>query len=220
MKKSLLLILVLIITLSSIAQTLYKGIVIDSASFEELPNVLISVKHSDRRTISSFDGRYSIQAHTADTLVFIMFGYKPIELPLYFEEDVSLIRMCEFVKILDEVVIRATRLYPNEIVSRTKVTPKKMSAIEGVFSPFDYFWKLEREKRKLTRIVNENNKAQTYVQVINDPVVKEIMMKAYNLTELIYYERLAVFNQQRAPISYSTDPEEIMESLHEFFKKK
>ena len=127
--------------------------------------------------------------------------------------------MSEHVKILDEVVIRATRLYPNEIVNRTKVAPKKMTAIEGVFSPFDYFWKLEREKRKLTRIINENNKAQTYVQVITDPVVKEIMMKAYNLTELAYYERLALFNQQHATISYSADPEEIMESLHEFFLK-
>jgi hypothetical protein len=51
-------------------------------------------------------------------------------------------------------------------------------------------------------------------------VVKDIMMKAYDLTELTYYERLAVFNQQNSSISYSTDPEEIMESLHEFFLGK
>lgn len=146
-----------------------------------------------------------------------MLGYQPIELPLLYEEDVMLIRLSEQVRLLDEITIRATRLYPNEIVNRTKTAPKRMSAIEGVFSPFDYFWKLEREKRKLARIVEENNKAQTYVQVITDPVVKDIMMKAYDLTELTYYERLSVFNQQHASISYSTDPEEIMESLHAFF---
>ena len=146
-----------------------------------------------------------------------MLGYQPVELPLLFEEDVMLIRKSEQVRLLNEITIRATRLYPNEIVNRTKIAPKRMSAIEGVFSPFDYFWKLEREKRKLARIVEENNKAQTYIQVINDPVVKDIMMKAYDLTELTYYERLAVFNQQNTSISYSTDPEEIMESLHEFF---
>jgi hypothetical protein len=95
-----------------------------------------------------------------------------------------------------------------------------MSALEGVLAPWDYFWKLEREKRKLTRIVEEHNKTQTYLQVVNDPVVKEIIMKAYDLTELIYYETLADFNQQRRSIAYSTDPEEIMESLHDFFKKK
>jgi hypothetical protein len=66
--------------------------------------------------------------------------------------------------------------------------------------------------------VEENNKAQTYVQVITDPVVKEIMMKAYSITELVYYEQLAIFNQEHASISYSTDPEEIMEALHEFFQ--
>lgn len=146
-----------------------------------------------------------------------MLGYQPVELPLRYEEDVMLIRMSEQVRLLDEITIRATRLYPNEIVNRTKTAPKRMSALEGVFAPFDYFWKLEREKRKLARIVEENNKAQTYVQVITDPVVRDIMMKAYDLTELTYYERLAVFNQQNTSISYSTDPEEIMESLHEFF---
>ena len=93
-----------------------------------------------------------------------------------------------------------------------------MSALDGVLSPIDYFWKLEREKRKLARIVEDNNKTQTYVQVINDLVVKTIMMKAYHLTELVYYERLASFNQQHTSISYSTDPEEIMESLHAFFQ--
>ena len=128
-----------------------------------------------------------------------------------------LIRLSEQIRLLDEITIRATRLYPNEIVNRTKTAPKRVSALEGVFSPFDYFWKLEREKRKLARIIEENNKAQTYLQVITDPVVKEIMMKAYDLTELTYYERLAIFNQKNTSISYSTDPEEIMESLHEFF---
>ena len=203
--------------LPSFSQKIFSGIVIDSASFEELPGVIIHVKSSEKRTISSTVGHFTIPANHSDTLIFTMLGYQPVELPLLFEEDVMLIRMSEQVRLLSEITIRATRLYPNEIVNRTKIAPKRMSAIEGVFSPFDYFWKLEREKRKLARIVEENNKAQTYIQVINDPVVKDIMMKAYDLTELTYYERLAVFNQQNTSISYSTDPEEIMESLHEFF---
>ncbi len=199
------------------SQITFRGIVIDSASFEELPGVIIHVKSSERRTISSAIGQFTILANHSDTLIISLLGYQPIELPLLYEEDVMLIRLSEQIRLLDEITIRATRLYPNEIVNRTKTAPKRMSAIEGVFSPFDYFWKLEREKRKLARIVEENNKAQTYVQVITDPVVKDIMMKAYDLTELTYYERLAVFNQQNTSISYSTDPEEIMEALHDFF---
>jgi len=204
-------------SLPAYSQITFRGIVIDSASFEELPGVIIHVKNSERVTISSAVGQFTISANHSDTLVITMLGYQPIELPLLYEEDVMLIRLSEQIRLLDEITIRATRLYPNEIVNRTKTAPKRVSALEGVFSPFDYFWKLEREKRKLARIIEENNKAQTYVQVITDPVVKEIMMKAYDLTELTYYERLAIFNQKNTSISYSTDPEEIMESLHEFF---
>jgi hypothetical protein len=216
-KKYVLFSLVAFAALPSFSQKMFRGIVIDSASFEELPNTIIHVKNSERRTISSPQGSFTITANENDTLIFTMLGYQPLELALLYEEDVMLIRMSEQVKLLDEITIRATRLYPNEIVNRTKTAPKRMSALEGVFAPFDYFWKLEREKRKLARIVEENNKAQTYVQVINDPVVKDIMMKAYDLTELNYYERLATFNQRHASISYSTDPEEIMEALHTFF---
>ncbi len=217
MKKYILFILIGFGALPSFSQKIFRGIVIDSASFEELPSAVIHVKNSERRTISSLQGSFTLLANQNDTLIFTMLGYQPIELPLLYEEEVMLIRMSELVRLLDEITIRATRLYPNEIVNRTKIAPKRMSALEGVFAPFDYFWKLEREKRKLARIVEENNKAQTYVQVITDPVVRDIMMKAYDLTELTYYERLAVFNQQNTSISYSTDPEEIMESLHEFF---
>ena len=200
------------------SQKMFRGIVIDSASFDGLPSAIIHVKSSERRAISSIEGSFAILANPNDTLIFTMLGYRPVELPLFFEEDVMLIRMSEQVRILSEITIRATRLYPNEIINRTKEPPKRMSALDGVLSPLDYFWKLEREKRKLARIVEENNKAQTYVQVITDPVVKDIMMKAYSLTELVYYERLALFNQQYASISYSSDPEEIMESLHAFFQ--
>ncbi|MEK6781116.1 MAG: carboxypeptidase-like regulatory domain-containing protein [Bacteroidota bacterium] len=198
---------------------MFRGIVIDSATFEELQNVIISVKHSERRTISSLRGEFTLQANNVDTLLFALLGYHSVELPLYFEEDILLIRMSEQIRILDEITIRATRLYPNEIVNRTKESPKMMSALEGVFAPFDYFWSLEREKRKLARIIEDNNKTQTYLQVINDPIVKTIMMKAYDVTELVYYETVAAFNQQQKFIAYASDPEEIMEALHDFFKK-
>jgi hypothetical protein len=217
LKKCFLLLLLSFAAFPCLSQKVFRGIVIDSASFEELPSVVVRVNHSERRTITSVAGEFSILANPQDTLTFSMLGYHVVELPLLFEEDVMLIRLIEQVRILDEITIRATRLYPNEIVNRTKVAPKKMSALEGVFSPFDYFWKLEREKRKLSRIVEENNKTQTYVQVISDPVVKDILMKAYELTELAYYERLAIFNQLHPAVSYFTDPEDIMESLHEFF---
>jgi hypothetical protein len=218
LKKYILLSFLLLLAGAAFSQNFFRGIVIDSASFEELPNVMISAKTSKARAISSAEGVFAIQTNEIDTLVFMILGYKPLELPLFFEKDAVLVRMREMVRFLNEVTVRATRLYPNEIVNRTKAAPKKMTAIEGVLAPFDYFWKLEREKRKLSRIVMENNKTQTYVQVINDTIVKDILMKAYGMKELLYYETMAAFNQQNPSVSYSTDPEEIMESLHSFFK--
>jgi len=217
LKTCFLFVFLLLTSLPSFSQKLFSGIVIDSASFEELPGVVVHVKHSERWTITSTTGHFRILANQQDTLTFTMLGYHDMELPLFFEEDVMLLRISEQVRILDEVTIRATRLYPNEILNRTKVAPKKMSGLDGFAAPFDYFSRLEKEKRKLARIVEENNRTQTYVQVITDPVVKEIIMKAYDLRELTYYEYLSVFNQRHPAISYSNDPEEIMEALHAFF---
>lgn len=210
--------LFLIIAVPSFSQKVYTGIVIDSATFEELPGAIVHVKHSETRAVTDYHGGFSIRASRTDTLILSMLGFYPVELSLFFEEDVLLIRMSEQIRLLDEITIEATRLYPNEIVNRTKVAPKRVTALEGVFSPFDYFWKQEREKRKLARIIDENNRTQTYVQMITDPALEEIIMKAYDLTEEDYYERLAIFNQQYPSVSYSTEPEEIMDSLVAFFQ--
>jgi hypothetical protein len=120
---------------------------------------------------------------------------------------------------LNEVIIKSTRLYPNKIEERTKTAPRKMSGLDGVISPFDYFSGLEREKRKLTKIVEENNRTQTYRQVITDPDVKDILMKEYDVNEVTYYHTLMRFNQQQGHVHYYSDPDAIMEALHSFFAK-
>jgi hypothetical protein len=86
-------------------------------------------------------------------------------------------------------------------------------------SPFDYFWKLEREKRKLTRVIEENNRTQTFRQVITDPDVKKIMMEDHHINEETYYSLIEQFNIQHPAVHYFTDPDAIMEALHGFFDK-
>ncbi|MEY4930382.1 MAG: hypothetical protein RI909_1106 [Bacteroidota bacterium] len=201
------------------AQQLYTGIVVDSARLTNLPDVHVSVKHTGKITSSSISGSFMIYASATDTLIFSAVGYMPLELPLLFAEDALFVLMREDRIFLNEVIIRSTRLYPNKIEDRSKVAPRKMSTLEGVFSPFDYFWSLEREKRKLSKIVDENNRTQTFRQVITDPDVKEIMMKEYDVTEDGYYQTLVQFNQQQGHVHYFTDPDAIMEALHSFFEK-
>jgi hypothetical protein len=142
-----------------------------------------------------------------------------MELPLLFEENSLFVMLREDKIWLNEVIIKSTRLYPNKVEELTKTAPRTMSTLEGIFSPFDYFWSLEREKRKLTKIVEENNRTQTYRQVITDPDVKQIMMEDYEVTEETYYQIVVQFNQQQGHVHYFTDPDAIMESLHAFFQK-
>ncbi len=118
---------------------------------------------------------------------------------------------------LQEITIKATRLYPNQIADRTHSAPRKMDPFQALQSPFTYFSKTEKEKRQIYRFVEQSNKTQTYVQVITDPIVKEIFTKDYELSDEEYYDRLANFNQQYRSIQYATDPEVIMEALHAYF---
>lgn len=206
-----------LVNLNLSAQQSYRGIVVDSVSMAAMSGVYVSIKGSAKATVTDADGLFTLRATSVDTLVFSYMGYVTLELPLFFEEDALFIRMREQTRLLQEIVIKATRLYPNEIIDRTKTAPRKMAAYQAAESPFTYFSKTEKEKRKIYRYVEESNKTQTYVQVITDPVVKDIFTKDYNLSEEEYYELLAVFNQQYKSIQYATDPEDIMEALHAYF---
>lgn len=201
------------------AQQLYSGIVVDSARLTNLPDVHVSVKHQGKITSTASNGSFMIYASAMDTLVFSVVGYITSELPLLFAEHTIFVMMREDRIFLNEVIIKSTRLYPNSIEERTKTAPRKMEALDGIISPFDYFSGIEREKRKLTKVIEENNRTQTYRQVITDPDVKEILINEYEVSEETYYQTLVQFNQTQPHVHYFTDPDVIMESLHTFFQK-
>jgi hypothetical protein len=198
------------------SQKFYRGIVVDSVTFENLPDVHITIKNSGKGVISNAAGSFQLYAKPTDTLLFTALGYKPLLLPLLFEEDVIMVMLKENIEWLAGVTITSTRLYPNKIEERTREAPKIMDPISGVLSPFDYFWREERDRRKLDRYVRENNRTQTYRQVMADPDVKKILMDAYNFSEEKYFRLLVLFNQRNSAVHYFTDPDEIMEALHKF----
>ena len=191
--------------------------VVDSVSMAAISNVHITVKNSSKGTYTNASGIFTLSLNVTDTLLFTSLGYEPQELPLFLEEDVLFIRLREQVSMLQEITIKATRLYPNQIADRTHSAPRKMDPFQALQSPFTYFSKTEKEKRQIYRFVEQSNKTQTYVQVITDPIVKEIFTKDYELSDEEYYNRLANFNQQYRSIQYATDPEVIMEALHAYF---
>lgn len=201
------------------AQTLYRGIVVDSVTLASVVDVHISIKHGNRGTVTNSSGSFLISAKPSDTLLFSAIGYHSVELPLMFEEDALFILLREDRLLLNEITIRSTRLYPNPIADRTKAPPRTLSLVSAFGSPFDYFWKLEREKRKLTRVIEENNRTQTFRQVITDPDVKTILMEDHDVDEDTYYKLIEQFNLKHPAVHYFTDPDAIMEALHGFFEK-
>lgn len=188
-------------------------------SMKNIPDVHVSIKNTSRGIFADPDGSFQIVACPTDTLIFTSLGYTPLLLPLLFQEDVMMVLMKENVQMLANIVVRSTRLYPNKVIDQTKAEPKKMDAFDAVMSPIDYFfWREERDRRKLAKYIRENNRTQTYRQVVLDPDVTKIMMETYKISEDKYYALLSQFNERNVHVHYFTDPDAIMEELHTFIE--
>jgi len=206
------------LSLSGFGQKITHGIVVDSLALTALQGVHVKIKSSDKVTVTNAKGEFYISTKPADTLVLSRVGYFDLLIPLLFEEEDILIRLKERVWILDEVTITGSRLNPSEVTRSIRSMPKKMSTADAFSSPWDYFTKGERDKRKATKLINENNRIRTYLEVIHDQLLREDIMDELVLTETEYYNILAAFNKQSQDVLYSTDKYEIMNSLKSFFR--
>lgn len=203
--------------LSAKSQTVtIRGIVVDSLSLASLPDVSIKIKRTNKGTFSMTNGSFYVEAAATDTLVFSSIGYIPLEYPLFDDEDEVLIRLKENYTLLKEVTATALKTETTTQKERKIVTP---SLGEGIFSPFTYLSKMEREKRKLIKLRAENKKIKTYVEIVNDPYLKDEIIDRFFITDKNYYEILAKFNQQNRQAAYLTDPEEIKKLLFAFFNR-
>lgn len=211
--------LLLVLSLPLCAQRITHGIVVDSISMKALPGVHVRVKGKDIFAVTGSLGAFQIKSASADTLVLTMVGYNTIYVPLLFEEEDLMIRMGERYQLLQEVTISGNRLFESDIVRTERVAPRKMTTAEAFSSPWTYFSRDQKERRKVVKLINENDRIRTYIQVINDQETREDIMYDHDLTETQYYSTLALFNQQSQDVLYSTDPQEIIASLKEYFSR-
>ena len=211
--------LALLLSISSFAQRTTHGIVVDSLTLVPLQGVHVKVKGSNRGTVTDAKGEFYIPAQRVDTLALSRVGYVDLTIPLFFEEEDILIRLKERVRILKEITISGTRLSEGEVTRTTRTIPRKMSTADAFSSPWEYFTRGQRDKRKVTKLINENNRIRTYVQVIHDQLLREEIMEEHELSETEYYNILADFNGQSQDVLYSTDKLEIIDSLKSFFRQ-
>jgi hypothetical protein len=206
------------LSLSGFSQRITHGIVVDSLTLSALQGVHVKVKNSGKGTVTSSRGEFYISAHRTDTLILSRIGYVDMVIPLFFEEEDILVRLKERVRILKEITIRSTRLNSSEVTRSVRTMPRKMSTSDAFSSPWEYFTRGERDKRKAVKLINENNRIKTYVEVIHDQLLREDIMDELNLTEIEYYNILAAFNHQSQDVLYSTDKYEIIDALKSFFR--
>jgi CarboxypepD_reg-like domain len=219
-------VLILLLTVTeTFSQNVISGIVVDSISLTSLPKVTIKIKNSPRETATTSTGSFIIMAADFDTLLFSRVGFETLSYPLLGPEEDILIRLKSKIVLLKEVSVTAKQL--DEIMEKkppryTKSDGsyiKTMSVADGIGSPFTYFSSWEREKRKLLKMREQNRKVKTYVDVVNDPLIKADLMKKFSLTESDYYEILATFNQQNRQAAYMNDVEEIKKLLFAYYQK-
>ena len=219
-KKICFVLLLVAFAVSGHAQKITHGIVVDSVTLSALQGVHVKIKNSDKGTTTNAKGEFYLTTRPADTLILSRIGYVDLSLPLLFEEEDILIRMKERVRLLQEITISSTRLNPSEIIRAERTMPRKMSTADAFSSPWEYFTRGQRDKRKTIKLINENNRIRTYVEVINDQLLREEIMEELGLSETEYYNTLAEFNKQSQDVLYVTDRYEIINSLKAFFQAR
>jgi hypothetical protein len=195
------------------------GIVVDSVSLIALPYVHIKAKRSGVGATANSSGQFTIAVPLYDTLVFTSVGYELFEYPVLMNEEDILIRLHEFAVMLPEVTTLGTRLTEKKYAERRPVVMPAPTLAEGIFSPFTYFSKTEKEKRKLVNVQQENAKIRTYVEVVNDPDLKKDMMNEFSITEAEFYELLAKFNVENRYVHYLVSEEQIRGIFSLYIKK-
>ena len=207
----------------SYGQKLIKGIVVDSASFTNLPGVNVKVKGTNRGTSTNASGIFTIVASEKDTLIFSSIGFAKIALPVYLEDETMLVRMREESILLKEITIKDRGFHINQKYanSPTLTTTKPIQAGSsngGVGVNFSYFSKLEKEKRKLVKVMADNEKVKVYLDVVNDPDLKFEVMQRFSISEERFYDLLAVYNEKNKDITYSANSALILNSLLSFYE--
>lgn len=219
-KKFCFLALAVLLSISAFAQRITHGIVVDSLTLGPLQGVHVKVKGTGKGTVTDAKGEFYIPAERADTITLSRIGYLDLTIPLFFEEEDIMIRMKERVRMLKEITISGTRLSEGEVTRTTRTMPRKMSTADAFSSPWDYFTRGQKDRRKTTKLINENNRIRTYVAVVYDQLLREEIMDAHGLSENEYYNILAAFNSQSQDVLYSTDKYEIIDALKSFFRQR
>lgn len=196
-------------------QEIYNGIVADSASFAPLPYVNVLLKGKNKGTITDQQGSFRIVATSADTLVLTYVGYQTLELSLH-DWQTSIILLAEKPTLLNSVTIEERYLDPYEGMFDEE---NELLREQNKSLPF-YYSRRKKQKIRIARLENENERVKTYVEVvIKNEETKKRLMDTYKLSEEEYYDLLGSFNARNYTVMYYLTAGELMTLLNSFFAR-
>ena len=212
-KRGYIFLFLLFISTSVHSQTYISGMLVDSATFEALPNVNIQIKGKTRGTVSDAQGKFTIQASYNDTLLFTLVGYNKLEFPLEGYET-GLITLSQKETLLSTITITDDRIYSNPYQG---MFDEQNAALRKKI-PF-YYSKARKDKIKAANWREESLRVQTYIDVvINNPSTNEDLMRKNKLSEKQYYEVLTAFNEKHYQVMYFLSAGELLSLLNRFFE--
>lgn len=195
--------------------------VVDSLSFKSLANTHVQVKNKHSGIVTDDKGFFEISVKPFDTLLFSVVGYKPFAFPVLFNEEDILIMMSEDVTYLQAIVVTGTQIRSPYIQDKKPFVYRQPKAAKLVTSSggvsFDYFSKYQKERRKLHKLIEANDKVKSYSTLVSDPDFRDVTMKKYKLTEEEYYQLILKFNLNRIASIEWKDEETVLSILNNYF---
>jgi hypothetical protein len=214
------------------SERLIKGKVIDSISVESLPYVNIRIKGTDRGVSSNIQGIFEINAFPHDTLLFSFIGYYTKERIIPLAGDYLVVHMKEAPKMLNPVNVYSSikmKGVPGAPYNPYKLSFKDLNANSQTYGsvptfgpnlqlPLSFNSKESREFRKLQTDSEKKDKARVYMEVINDPTTKQMILEKYPMADKEYYDILVKFNQSKGAIITGMESKEIINVLLYFYR--
>jgi hypothetical protein len=212
-------IVVTILVMASLAlnaQSILTGLVADSATFEPLPFVTVSLKNKNKGTITDGEGSFKIVADVSDTLVFQYLGYNTLEFPAR-GWDANLILLSERPTVLRTIIIRDSASHSYEDLFRDQNAEWERGNKKLPF----YYSRTKKQNIRVNRLENENLRVRTYVDVvIKNEDNKKRLMSQYALSETEYYDALAAFNATNYRVMYYLTAGELLTLLNNHFASR
>ncbi len=242
-------ILLWLVCYQAIGQVSVEGYINDELD-QALPFALIQVQGTERGTVSSINGYFSVKAKLQDTLLVSFVGYKRLCLSVteeMIDRDIKIKLAPEFIQ-LPSLWVYANRKYL--VPERHKGNPMEISGVEKkasteLLKPGDFKFEKrpaqlgeipmfglgltiygpftyfsEKEKRKAAQAYIETKETIVYRKFINRTEIRDSLKVEFQIDENRLEKGLIAFNERKPHVQKSNDEEDIWHNLVQFFDQQ